>query len=126
MPFARFTDGHEASVRLCDAVRAAINAAGPCDVRATTSEVAYRRRAGRAFAWVPHMYRRRGGLPITVTIGLSRRDESPRWTRVVEGEPGRFLHDLELSSEAEIDDDVRRWLREAWDQAGPPGRRTVP
>lgn len=114
----RLFEGREASIRLCDAVREAILAAGPVDVRATTSEVAFRRRSGEAFAWVPHMYRRKGGLPLTLTIGLSRRDESPRWARVVERTPGRFEHDLDLYADADIDDEVRAVLREAWEQAG--------
>jgi hypothetical protein len=64
------------------------------------------------------MYRRKGGLPLTLTIGLRRRDESPRWSEVVESSPQHFDHDLDLYAEADIDDEVRAWLREAWEQAG--------
>lgn len=119
----RFLEGREASNRLFDAVRQTIMAIGPVDVRATTSQVAFRRRSGGAFARVPHMYRRKGGLPLTLTICLRRRDESARWATVVERSPGRFEHDLELFADADIDDQVRDWLREGWEQAGPVGRR---
>jgi hypothetical protein len=30
---------------------------------------------------------------------------------------GRFAHHLELRSDAEIDDEVRTWLHEAWEEA---------
>jgi hypothetical protein len=114
----RFLEGREASNRLFDALRQAIMEIGPVDIRATTSEVGFRRRGGEAFAWVPHMYRRKGGLPLTLTIGLRRRDGSPRWATVVESSPGHFDHDLDLYTAADIDDEVRAWLREAWEQAG--------
>ena len=116
-PFGRFLEGREASIHLCDALREAILTVGPVDVRATTSEVGFRRRGGEAFAWVPHMYRRKGGLPLTLTIGLRRRDCSPRWATVVERSPGRFEHDLELYADSDIDDEVLGWLREAWEQS---------
>jgi len=116
--FSPFSEGHEVSCRIFDALRDAIIAIGPVDIRSTTSEVAFRRRSGEAFAWVPHMYRRKGGLPLTLTVGLRRRDRSPRWAQVVEGSAGRFEHDLPLYCEADLDDEVREWLREAWEQAG--------
>ena len=53
-----------------------------------------------------------------LSVGLERRDESPRWKQVVEVRPGRFMHHLELRSADEIDDEVRAWLREAWELAG--------
>jgi hypothetical protein len=112
-----FFAGHEVSARLFDAVRAAIADVGPADVRVTTSQVAFRRRTGLAFAWMPNMYLRKGGVPLVLTIGLQRRDDSPRWKQVVEPAPGRFTHHLELRTETDIDDEVRSWLREAWEQA---------
>jgi len=118
VPLEHFFTSREASIHLFESVRAAVVAAGPVDVRATTSEVAFRRRKGEAFAWVPHMYRRKGGLPLVLTIGLRRRDGSPRWAGVDEWSPGRFAHRLDLYDESQIDDEVRGWLREAWEQAG--------
>ncbi len=40
------------------------------------------------------------------------------WTQVVEPAPGRFTHHLELRSPADIDEEVRSWLEEAWTEAG--------
>ncbi len=64
------------------------------------------------------MYLRRAPTPLVLTVLLGRRDGSPRWKEVVEPAPGRFTHHLELQTSAEIDDEVRAWLQEAWDAAG--------
>lgn len=72
---------------------------------------------GFAFVWMPEMYLGRGDVPLVLTIGLRRRDGSPRWKQVVEPAPGRFTHHLELHSDADIDDELRRWLQEAWESA---------
>lgn len=113
-----FFAGHPDARRLFDAVRDAVDAIGPADVRVTRSQVAFRRRVGFAYAWMPAMYLHRGDVPLVLTIGLRRRDASPRWKEVVGPAPGRFTHHLELRAASEVDDAVRGWLREAWEAAG--------
>lgn len=113
-----FFAGHPAARRLFDAVQGAIDAVGPADVRVTRSQVAFRRRRGFAYAWMPGMDLRAGDVPLVLTIGLRRRDASPRWKEVVEPAPGRFTHHLELRAATDVDDAVRGWLREAWEAAG--------
>lgn len=67
---------------------------------------------------MPGVYLRGQYAPLVLTLGLRRRHPSPRWKEVVEPAPGRFTHHLELNAAAEIDDEVRSWLREAWAAAG--------
>ncbi len=117
MTLDEFFAGHEESRRIFEAVANAVAAIGPADVRVTKSQVAFRRRTGFAFAWMPDMYLGRGDVPLVLTIGLRRRDDSPRWKQVVEPAPGRFTHHLELRSPADVDDAVSRWLQEAWEAA---------
>ncbi len=117
MPSGDFFRGHELSQRVFEAVREAVDAAGRSDIRVTKSQVMFRRRGGCEFAWLPNMYLRRGGLPLVLTVRLQRRDESPRWTRVTETSRGVTLHHLDLNSEAEVDAEVRAWLKEAWEAA---------
>lgn len=112
-----FFAGHASSKRLFDAIAQAISSIGPAAIRVTKSQVAFRRRTAFAFAWIPDMYLRRGDVPLVLTIGLRRRDASPRWKQIVEPAPGRFTHHLELRSAVEVDDEVRRWLQEAWEGA---------
>lgn len=116
---AYFADRDPTSRELFEAVRAAIESIGPAEVRATKSQVAFRRRLAFAWTWIPAQYL--GGdrdlAPLVLTLDLHRRDESPRWKSVVEPRPGRFTHHLELRSAEQLDDEVLGWLREAWARA---------
>jgi Domain of unknown function (DUF5655) len=112
-----FFGDHEDSRRLFEAVKAAIESIGPAEMRVTKSQVAWRRRTGFAFVWMPEQYLKRKAAPLVLTVGLRRREASPRWKEVVEPYPGRFTHHLELRSMEQIDEEVKGWLREAWEQA---------
>ena len=90
--------GHDDSRVLFEAVREAVESVGPVGLRVSTSQVAFRRRTGFAFVWMPGMYLHTGDVPLVLTVGLRRRDASPRWKQVVEAAPGRFTHHLELRS----------------------------
>ena len=109
--------GRDESRRIFDALRAAIEAFGPFDIRVTKSQVALRRSKAFAWVWVPGMYLRGQHAPLVLTLSLDKRDDSPRWKEIVEPSPGRFTHHLELRSESAIDDEVRHWLHEAWQAA---------
>ena len=112
-----FTDYPE-SRRIFDALQAAIESLGPVDIRVTKSQIAFRRRRAFAWAWAPDRYLRGKHAPLVLTLSFTRRSDSPRWKEIVEPAPGRFTHHLELHSQADIDDEVQCWLREAWEAAG--------
>jgi len=112
-----FFAGHKESRMLFESVRKAVEKIGSFDVRVTKSQIAFRRRTGFAYVWIPGRYLRKNEVPLVLTIGLRRRDASPRWKEVVEPAPGRFTHHLELRVDSEIDAEVRRWLKEAWESA---------
>lgn len=118
MTLDEFFARHEEARQLFDALRAAVDALGPAEVRVTRSQVAFRRRRAFAWAWMPGAYLRGPVAPLVLTVALRRRDPSPRWKEVVEPYPGRFTHHLELRSAEEIDGEVRAWLEEAWARAG--------
>lgn len=117
MTLDEFFSGREESRRIFAALCGAIQALGPAQVRVTKSQVAFRRRRAFAWAWVPGMYLRGSRPPLVLTLSLAQRSGSPRWKEIVEPAPGRFTHHLELHAESEIDDEVRGWLREAWEAA---------
>jgi len=117
MTVDEFFSGHEESKRIFHAVAGAVVAIGPAEVRVSKSQIAFRRRRGFAYVWMPAMYLGRGDVPLVLTIGLRRRDASPRWKQVVGPNPGRFTHHLELHSPSNIDAAVYDWLREAWEAA---------
>jgi len=112
-----FFAGQPESRQIFDALHAAVDAIGPVEVRVTKSQVAFRRRRAFAWAWMPGVYLRGQVAPLVLTLPFRHRDSSPRWKEIVEPYPGRFTHHLELRSPAEIDDEVRAWLQEAWTAA---------
>ncbi len=119
-----FFGGHQASRSLFEALRRAVESAGPAEIRVTKSQIAFWRKRAFAWAWRPGQYLRGKTAPLVLTLALSRRDPSPRWKEIVEPAPGRFTHHLELTSESELDDEVLGWLREAWSDAEQPGRKS--
>ena len=54
---------------------------------------------------------------ITVTLGLNRREGSPRVDQASEPYPGRWTHHLVIGSAEEIDDELMAWVKEAYDFA---------
>lgn len=112
-----FFAGQEEAKLIFKGLRGAIEAIDQANIRVTKSQIASRRRRAFAWAWMPGMYLRGKHAPLVLTIALRRRDSSPRWKEIVEPRPGRFTHHLELHSTAEIDDEVRSWLQEAWADA---------
>jgi hypothetical protein len=91
---------------------------GDPQMRATRSQVAFRRRRAFAWAWMPGKYLQGRVAPLVLTVALPARDGSPRWKQVVEPAPGRFIHHLELWKVNDLDGEVADWLRQAWEAAG--------
>lgn len=117
MTVDEFFSGREESRRIFDTLHSTIDLLGPAEVRVTKSQVAFRRNKTFAWAWAPDMYLHGGHAPLVLTLSFPRRDDSPCWKEIVEPAPGRFTHHLELYSDSDIDGEVRRWLREAWERA---------
>jgi hypothetical protein len=82
-------------------------------VRVTRSQVAFRRRRGFAWLWLPGSYLAHPAAEVVLTIALGRRDPSPRFKEVVPPSPAHWIHHLELQRDADVDDEVAGWLREA-------------
>ncbi len=114
MTLDEFFLGQESSRPLFEAVRSAIDAIGPTELRISKSQIAFWRRRAVARVWIPA--RDLGGhpAPLVLTLGFYERDPSPRWKEIVEPAPGRFTHHLDLHSAGDIDEEVLLWLRKAW------------
>ncbi len=91
---------------------------GPFEVRVSRSQVAFRRRRGFAYLWLPGQYLRNPQAEVVLAIALGREDPSPRWKQVAHPAERHWMHHLELHDLAEVDDEVADWLREAYEQAG--------
>lgn len=102
---------------LFTAVSEAVSAVGEASLRVSKSQIAFRRRRNFAIVWMPRKYLGSRAAPLVLTIALPHRDPSSRWKQVVEPAPGRFTHHLELHQPAEVNDQIRGWLRTAWEAA---------
>jgi hypothetical protein len=87
------------------------------ELRVSKSQIGFYRKHPFASVWKPGQYLKGDRPPLVLTIFLRRRDTSDRWKEVVEPQPGRFTHHLELGAAADVDDEVRGWIIEAWREA---------
>jgi hypothetical protein len=95
--------------RLYDALVALVGEFGPFEQVPTKTRVAFMVRV--RFAAVNRV--RRDGL--VCHLWLKRRIESPRFMKVELLERSDWIHHFVLRSEAELDDELRGWMREAND-----------
>jgi hypothetical protein len=109
-------DGHPDGLLLYRKVRDLVATIGDADVRVTKSQVAFRRRRGFAYVWRSGQYVR-SDVPAVLSIALSHEVASPRFTSVVHPATKVWMHHLELSAVAQVDEEVRAWLAEAYDDA---------
>lgn len=100
-----------------DALGALVDDLGPATVRVTRSQVAFRRRTGFCWVWLPGRYLARPAAEVVVSVALPRRDDSDRWKEVVPVGGGRWMHHLEVRSVAGLDDDVAARVAEAYASA---------
>jgi hypothetical protein len=98
-------------------VRAVLEAMGPVEVRVTKSQVAFRRRRGFAYLWLPGQYLRAPASEVVLSIALGRAEGSRRFKEIVRPSRRHWMHHLDLRHAAEIDEEVVSWLREAYDRA---------
>jgi hypothetical protein len=113
-----FFEGLQESYDLFEAVLKEINVLGAAEMRVSKSQIAFRRKKAFAWVWVPGKYLHGKTAPLVLTLSFRGRSSSPRWKEIVEPYPGRFTHHLELYSVLDLDDEVRGWLRDAWQAAG--------
>lgn len=99
-------------------IQAALASFGDVQVRTTKSQVAFRRKRGFAFLWIPGQYLRNPAAEVVLSIALGRRDASSRFKQVVHPSPKHWIHHLEIHHTADIDDEVVGWVREAAERAG--------
>lgn len=106
--------GNAEGRRIFRRIESCVRDIGPAALRVSRSEIAFRREHGFAFVWRPDKYLKRAGVPAVLSIALPRRQASPRFKSVVHPSPRVWMHHLELSTAAQVDSEVARWLAEAY------------
>jgi len=110
-------DGFPKTLAICRAVEHAVDALGEASVRVTKSQVAFRRRKGFAYLWRPGQYVA-SDVPAVLSIALPDEIESERFKEVAHPDPHVWMHHLELQDVAQLDEQVRAWLAQAYASAG--------
>ena len=113
-----FFAGRPLGLAVYERVRSIVEGFGPVEVRVSKSQVAFRRRRGFAYLWLPGMYLANPAADVVLSIALRRRIDSPRWKEIAQPAPMTWMHHLEIHDLAELDDEVAGWLREAAEGAG--------
>jgi hypothetical protein len=91
---------------------------GDFEVRATRSQVAFRRRRGFAYIWMPGMYLSNPDAEVVLSMTLDHRDDSARFKEVAHPSKSVWQHHLEIQDVSDIDSEVAGWLRDAHGSAG--------
>jgi hypothetical protein len=112
-----FFAGHPDAYAVFEKVRSVLDGLGAVEVHTSKSQVAFRRRRGFAYLWLPGRYLARPTAEVVLSIALGRHDPSTRFKEVVHPAPAQWMHHLEVHDVADIDDEVVGWLHEAADRA---------
>jgi hypothetical protein len=91
-------------------------------VNTSKSQVAFRRRRGFAYLWLPGRYLRRPNVDVVLSLALGRELPSGRFKEITRSAPAIWMHHLEVHSVADLDDEMAAWLSEAAEAAGLPTR----
>lgn len=83
---------------------------GDVTVHVQKSQIAFDN--GRRFAFASLR-----GKKLIVSFGLGERADSPRIAQAVEAAPRRWTHHVPVLSAADLDEELFRWIRQAYDFA---------
>jgi hypothetical protein len=104
------------SLALFHAVRLYIESLGPVKMEAMKSQISFGTRTKFAWVWLPMAWaKNRPENSIVLTFGLRRHVERERIVQAVEPRTGRWTHHVIIEKQADLDEDVRAWLRESYD-----------
>ena len=112
-----FFSGSSTGAAIFEAVHSVVTTFGEIEVSVSKSQIAFRRRRAFAFVWRPGQYVE-SEVPAVLSIALPRNLRSERFKETAHPSPGIWMHHLEVQSASEVDEEVRGWLRAAFDAAG--------
>jgi hypothetical protein len=111
-----FFVGHPLALAVPHTVHNAVRALSRVEVHAKKSQVAFRRKRGFAYLWLPGKYLSRPSAEVVLSIALGRHDASPRFKEGAHPTSKHWIHHLEVHDVGDIDAAVVAWLREAADR----------
>ncbi len=107
--------GRPEALGLFYAVQHYIESIGPVSIELMKAQISFGAAYKFAWVWLPQIWiRKRPENSITLTFDVGRHIEHDRIAEAVEPRPGRWTHHVLIDSEADLDNHVREWLREAY------------
>lgn len=82
--------------------------------RVGKSQVAFARRRGFAYLWLPGQYLSKPQAEVVLSLALPERVDSPRWKEIAHPSPRTWMHHLEVQARTDLDGHVAGWLHRAW------------
>jgi hypothetical protein len=113
-----FLAGHPLALDVFARLTSLLGGPPEVEIRVSKSQIAFRRRRGFAYLWLPRRYLSHPNAEVVLSIALGRHDPSPRFKEVTHPSPKHWMHHLEVRDPSEIDESVAAWLREAAERAG--------
>jgi len=101
------------------AIKSAIKLLGPVKIEIMHSQISFGAKKEFAWIWLPKTWAKRPKNSLVLTIGLRRKIASHRIAEAVEPYPGRWTHHIIIESEDDLDEDVLKWLQEAYRSVQP-------
>ena len=112
------------SRKLYEAVEQYILSLGAVDVEVTKTQVAFGAARKFAWAWLPQLWtKKRPVTSLTLAFALDHPLSDPRIASVVEPRPGRWTHHVVIEQETDLDETVKAWLRQAYENGQIDRRR---
>lgn len=107
--------GRPEALKLFYVVKQYIESLGPVKIEAMKTQVSFGVKTKFAWVWLPQLWiGKRPENSITLTFCIGRHIIHDRIAESVEPRPGRWTHHVIIENEADFDENVREWLREAY------------
>jgi hypothetical protein len=109
-------DGYPQTLAICHRVLQVVSSIGEAAVTTSKSQVAFRHHKSFAYVWRPGQYVD-SDVPAVLSIALSHAASSKRFKEVVHPSSNVWMHHVELTTPAQVDDEIRAWLMAAYRNA---------
>lgn len=87
-------------------------------IKIQKSQITFSNKHQLAFVWLPiRKMKTRPDNYIIVSFGLSYRLDSPRIVEAAEPYPNRWIHHLIIQNRSEVDTELMKWIKEAYNFA---------
>ncbi len=110
--------GKPVQFRLYRHVRDFITSIGQVGLDVRKTQISFGWKKKFAWVWLPMEWdTRRPPTSIVVSFALGEPIDDPRIVQVVEPRPGRWMHHVIIQTESDLNEDVKGWLRQAYEFA---------